>query len=269
MAIPLPYSFQNLDTSQLSDAKDSAQDVIGKAVPGSYLDACLQQLAKLVTVSDTAPIPEYVGQFWRDTSVSPPVLKQWDGFTWSTCGYVTIPTAQDITGAKTFKATLTMSGADIVMAGNETVDGVDVSAHAGGTAKAQHAGGLGTHTHQSDGVEGGKFDSISGIFTKYYNSGWVAVSNGSKYSMTHNLGVIPIAFWIWFSPNNGTTVFPITQYTDNDPEGGTVVTNVTTTSYVIRTAEDYSYKVRRTRLDDGSIGDIAYTSGYVRVIFIG
>ena len=38
------------------------------------------------------------------------------------------------------------------------VDGVDVSAHAGGDAKAQHTGGLGSHTHQSAGSEGNQLD---------------------------------------------------------------------------------------------------------------
>jgi hypothetical protein len=38
------------------------------------------------------------------------------------------------------------------------VDGVDISAHAGGTAKSQHSGGLGDHTHQSSGAEGGQLD---------------------------------------------------------------------------------------------------------------
>ncbi|MFA6134407.1 MAG: hypothetical protein WC869_10385 [Phycisphaerae bacterium] len=46
-----------------------------------------------------------------------------------------------------------------------TIDGVDISGleaaynlHAGGTAYAKHTGGLGTHTHQSVGAEGGKLD---------------------------------------------------------------------------------------------------------------
>ena len=38
------------------------------------------------------------------------------------------------------------------------VDGVDVSAHKAGTAKAQHDGGAGTHTHQTSGAEGAKID---------------------------------------------------------------------------------------------------------------
>lgn len=42
--------------------------------------------------------------------------------------------------------------------GGHLVDGVDVSAHKAGAAKAQHTGGLGTHTHQAAGAEGGKID---------------------------------------------------------------------------------------------------------------
>jgi|GEM_PF-3190050 len=95
-------------------------------------------------------------------------------------GYVTTDTAQDITGAKTFKATLTMSGADIVMAGTEKVDGVDVSAHAGGTAKDQHTGGLGNHSHQSDGAEGGKLtgSAFSTIFGEWQS---VSITKNTVY----------------------------------------------------------------------------------------
>jgi len=46
------------------------------------------------------------------------------------------------------------------------VDGVDVSAHAAGTARSQHAAGMGDHTHESSGAEGGKLDhglALSGL----------------------------------------------------------------------------------------------------------
>ena len=82
MPIPLPYNFQNLDTSGLQDARDSAGEVIGKATPASYLDSNFSQLANIVTVSSTAPTPSYAGQLWLDTSTSPPLIKQWDGFAW-------------------------------------------------------------------------------------------------------------------------------------------------------------------------------------------
>ena len=70
-------------------------------------------------------------------------------------GVMFLAGAQDVSGAKTFQATLTMSGANIAMAGAETIDGVDISAHKAGTAKAQHDGGVGDHTHESAGAEGG------------------------------------------------------------------------------------------------------------------
>jgi len=82
MPIPLPYNFHNLNTSNLQNARDSSGDVIGKAVPASYLDSNFNQLAKIVTVSSTAPTPSYAGQLWLDTSTSPPIIKQWDGFAW-------------------------------------------------------------------------------------------------------------------------------------------------------------------------------------------
>jgi hypothetical protein len=82
MPIPLPYIFQNLNISNLQDARDSRGDVVGKAVPASYLDSNFSQLANIVTVSSTAPTPSYAGQLWLDTSTSPPLIKQWDGFAW-------------------------------------------------------------------------------------------------------------------------------------------------------------------------------------------
>ena len=57
-------------------------------------------------------------------------------------------------GAVTIGADLTVD--NLITAGN--VDGVDVSAHKAGTAKAQHTGGAGSHTHQSSGAEGATLD---------------------------------------------------------------------------------------------------------------
>lgn len=56
---------------------------------------------------------------------------------------------------------------NITFPGSETVDGVDVSAHAAGDAMAQHAAGVGTHSHESSGAQGGQIDSdaISGRLT--------------------------------------------------------------------------------------------------------
>ncbi len=74
MAIDLPYKFQNLDTSQMEDAKDSSGDKIGKVVPASYLDANFtalanaieEQLGKTVVVSGTAPSDATAGLLWYD-----------------------------------------------------------------------------------------------------------------------------------------------------------------------------------------------------------
>lgn len=73
-------------------------------------------------------------------------------------GTIAFESAIDVTG------NITVSG---------TVDGVDVAAlssnfatHDGGTAKAQHDGGAGDHTHQSTGAEGGQLDhgaALSGL----------------------------------------------------------------------------------------------------------
>lgn len=47
---------------------------------------------------------------------------------------------------------------DSVLLKDGLVDGVDVAAHAAGTAYSQHTAGVGTHTHQSSGAEGGTLD---------------------------------------------------------------------------------------------------------------
>jgi len=88
------------------------------------------------------------------------------GGTLNMAGVMFLAGAQDVSGAKTFQATLTMSGANIAMAGAETIDGVDISAHKEGTAKAQHDGGVGDHTHESTGAEGGILtgSSVTSLF---------------------------------------------------------------------------------------------------------
>ncbi len=111
-------------------------------------------------------------------------------------GVVLLAGAQTITGAKTFQAALTMSGANIVMVGTETVDGVDVSVHKAGTAKTQHDGGVGDHTHESAGAEGGLLGH-KGTGTNDY----LKLSNGQ------------IVQWGTVDPGSaktGTTNFPLT-----------------------------------------------------------
>ena len=106
------------------------------------------------------------------------------GGTINMAGVAFLAGEQTFTGAKTFGAALTMSGANIAMAGAETVDGVDVSAHKAGTAKAQHDGGVGDHTHESAGAEGGVLakGAIGSLFgaweTKALNTEYVASTDG-------------------------------------------------------------------------------------------
>jgi len=103
------------------------------------------------------------------------------GGTLNMAGVMFLAGAQDVSGAKTFQATLTMSGANIAMAGAETVDGVDVSAHKEGTAKAQHDGGVGDHTHESTGAEGGIL--TGGSVTSLFGD-WVSKSANTVYQAT-------------------------------------------------------------------------------------
>jgi hypothetical protein len=103
---------------------------------------------------------------------------------------------QTVTGAKTFQADITLNGGNVVMAGSETVDGVDVSVHKAGTAKTQHDGGVGDHTHESAGAEGGLLGH-KGTGTNDY----LKLSNGQ------------IVQWGTVDPGSaktGTTNFPLT-----------------------------------------------------------
>ena len=100
------------------------------------------------------------------------------GGTLNMAGVMFLAGAQDVSGAKTFQATLTMSGANIAMAGAETVDGVDISAHKEGTAKAQHDGGVGDHTHESAGVEGGLLTGFGAWGSKSKDTVYLAATDG-------------------------------------------------------------------------------------------
>jgi len=76
MPISLPHNFALITPSQVSVVKGQY------AIPFSWLDDNFNQLANAITVSSTAPTPSYAGQLWLDISVSPPVIKQWDGSAW-------------------------------------------------------------------------------------------------------------------------------------------------------------------------------------------
>lgn len=84
-------------------------------------------------------------------------------------GVAKLADAEVVTGAWTFEDDVTMDGGNIVMAGAETVDGVDVSAHKAGTAVAQHTAGVGKHNHNADTeAAGGLIDFTRSIGTNGY-----------------------------------------------------------------------------------------------------
>ena len=83
-------------------------------------------------------------------------------------------------------------GANIDVLAGVTIDGIDISAHAAGTAKSQHTAGMGDHTHESAGAEGGKLTSIFGA--------WETKTSGTDYTATTD-GVVcamstPNCYWI-------------------------------------------------------------------------
>lgn len=47
---------------------------------------------------------------------------------------------------------------DILFTSTQTVDGMDISAHAAGDAYTQHSNQMGEHTHQSSGAQGNTLD---------------------------------------------------------------------------------------------------------------
>lgn len=81
MSIPLPYRFATLQTQGLPDAFDSSGDRMGKATPGSYLDANFDRLSQIITVSSTAPAPSYAGQLWYNLTNQ--TLYVWNGSYWA------------------------------------------------------------------------------------------------------------------------------------------------------------------------------------------
>ena len=180
-------------------------------------------------------------------------------------GVVLLAGAQTITGAKTFQADITLDGGNVVMSGSETVDGVDVSAHKAGTAKSQHTAGVGDHTHQSAGAEGGVLSSASILS---YDSGWFGVTKDQSYTKTHNLGVLPKFASIWFSANaDGSNARLIEGCIGRNESGqwhGISLKSVGTTSCEVITGENYIFFWR-----GGSDTNANATYGYCRVVLMG
>jgi hypothetical protein len=146
--------------------------------------------------------------------------------------------AQTFSGAKTFSGGVVLDGDNLTCAATETIDGIDVSAHAAGTAKSQHAAGVGTHTHESAGAEGGKLGLAA---LSSYDSGWFAVDTNASYSKTHGLGALPKLASIWFSQNaDGSNAFQVGDVVkggDSDDNGITINAITTTTCNVITGAD--------------------------------
>jgi hypothetical protein len=90
MPIQLPYNFDSLDINQLSNAFDNAGDIIGKSVPGQYLDENFSKLAQIIHVGATSPTASYDGQFWLDTSKDPAVLYVLKNSIWQPVNWIYI-----------------------------------------------------------------------------------------------------------------------------------------------------------------------------------
>lgn len=96
---------------------------------------------------------------------------------------VNLDDPQTITGEKTVNA-------NIIMGGGNTVDGVDISVHKAGNARAQHDAGVGTHTHQSAGAEGATIDhglALTGL-TDDDHTQYVLVSGTRAMTGALNMG---------------------------------------------------------------------------------
>ena len=97
--------------------------------------------------------------------------------------------------------------ANIEVADSVTIDGVDISAHAAGTAKSQHTAGMGDHTHESTGAEGGRLTSIFGVWaSKSEDTVYTAATDGEVHAYATSVG------------NNCT----LTGYTDSNNPPTTV-----------------------------------------------
>ena len=83
-------------------------------------------------------------------------------------------------------------GTNIEVASGVTIDGIDISEHASGDAATQHTDGVGDHTHESSGSEGGKLTSVFGDWDagdKVKDTSYLAATDGFVCAMKPSLCV--------------------------------------------------------------------------------
>jgi len=148
---------------------------------------------------------------------------------------------------------------DVIVAEGKKIDNVDISAHAEGTAKEQHAAGVGDHTHKSEGAEGGNL-SLDAL--THYDSGWFAVGQNTTYTKAHGLEAVPRMVQIFIAQNsNGSGWCTLHNVNLPDDQQLTLV-ELTSVNVVLRS---YTYIC-----NFRDKNDVHYrpTAGYCRIIAI-
>lgn len=150
--------------------------------------------------------------------------------------------------------------ANITVSAGITIDDVDISAHAAGTAKSQHTAGIGDHTHESTGAQCGKLNVAA---LNSYDSGWFAVALNTAYSKTHGLGALPKLVTIWFSENsNGNNAWLVVPGVNGGENTGIAIRAITTTTCSVEVANEKIVKFT------GGGSSYSITSGYCRLILV-
>jgi len=98
---------------------------------------------------------------------------------------------------------------------------------------------------------------------KVYDSGWFAITTGTTYLKTHNLGTTKVITTVYFSPDGSSCVGIMHDSDAYARHYGTFVAGITVTTITLRTAPSYVIAIR-----DQNGNDYLPTSGYARIIML-
>lgn len=100
--------------------------------------------------------------------------------------------------------------------------------------------------------------------TLKYDSDWFAVSASTNYTLTHNLGAMPTIIQVFSKASDGTIA--LCRYWDYADAGsaGVLVTGITTTQLILRTADNLIKGVDSASWGGGGVSD--KTIAYIQII---
>lgn len=119
---------------------------------------------------------------------------------------------------------------------------ISLDDHIAGTAKAGFAGGVGTHSHESAGAEGGVLGTNAAALAKH---GAYDGTSAENRAVAHGLGRTP--FWVFISRLDTAPLFWIITYGGNSTlcylsdtaRGAHAVTCATSTNFYVGNSDDY------------------------------